>query len=1301
MRDQLNIAGTKNIKEKEYWLDRMSGELEKCTFPADFGTPKSPSHQQRRVMPFRVEGELFSRLMQLCDNYDYILFVVLAAVLKLLLRHYTGGDDIILAAPVYKQEQKGDFINTVLPLRSRIRDGMTFKDLLLQLKDTLARADEHQNYPLSLLLDHLGKERNGGNFTLFDIAVLLESIHEKDYLRDVPLNMLFVFRRTGGAILADLEYNPHLYREDSIRSLAARYLYLLRQSIRQVDTPLAEIHILTEEEKKQILEEFNNTSTHYPRGKTIGQLVEEHAGKAPHQIALIYRDRQFTYRELFRRAMGLAALLRDRGVTPGAIVGIMADRSLETITGLLGILLAGGAYLPVSPRYPRARQRYMIADTNIKLLLTAGTLDEDYGTRVIRLDNRKNTLPPLTSDRNHTAAGLAYVMYTSGSTGRPKAVPVSHRNVLRLVKNTNYIAFNPADRILQTGALEFDASTFEIWGALLNRLPFCMADEKDILTPAGLKTAVEKYKITTLWLTSPLFNQLADADPNLFSPLKNLLVGGDIVSPFYVEQVKTHCPSVTIINGYGPTENTTFSTTYTIRRFPGEHMEQIPIGAPIANSTAYIFDKNNRLCPVNITGEIWVGGDGLSPGYLNNPELTRERFQTNPYVEGERIYRTGDLGRWLPDGNIRFAGRRDHQVKIRGYRVEPDEINHCLLAHPQVKESLLLACSGENGGNSLRAFIVLHTPEEPFDTSRLREYLAQTLPNYMVPDHFTLLKEMPLTPNGKINRKELAQLKIETHPGAAYTAPRNQLEEKLERIWAKVLGLEKIGVRQSFTHAGGNSLKAIQVVNAVHKTFKIKIDIWDLFSQAATVEGLSQIIRGSNPGGYLEIEETPLKEYYPVSYAQERLWLLHKFEPHTPAFNITGGITIRETVDPNRINLVLEQLSRRHESFRTGFRDIEGRPVQFIKTAAPVNLETIDLSNLHGPELETQRRRQLREETFTPFDLEKPPLVRVKLLKCREDEFDLIFAFSHLVSDGWSMEILEREFLHFHETAAAGAPPGRLEPLRIQYKDFAQWEERLLAGSGAVDEAARYWKGQLEGGIRLLNLPYDYPPGKLDTKNSAGYRLAVPEPVLEKLRVLADDSNATLFMIVMAAGTLFLSQITGEKDITIAIPGAARRHDDLKNVIGMFVNTLLLRNRVQSSETFAQFLEKVRRNTFQALKYQHYPMELICSQLNIKYPPIKVFFNMPNIGDTHREPLPEFEPYHSPEVQDAKFPLVFYLMEHKNAIDIRCHYYKELFTPLTVEKICQRYLRILQRIAENPGKTIDKYKGAMSRIERR
>ncbi|KAF6556339.1 amino acid adenylation domain-containing protein, partial [Paenibacillus sp. EKM202P] len=711
---------------------------------------------------------------------------------------------------------------------------------------------------------------------------------------------------------------------------------LLEQVVAQPDIQVQELDVLSEQEREQILRVWGDTAAEYPSKQTIHGLFEAQAVQTPEQPALYFEGEQLTYRELNERANRLARTLRSQGVTKDHLVGLMTERSVDLIVGMLGILKAGGAYVPIDPTYPEERIRYMLDDSGAELLLTQSHLVDKvaFDGQVLVLNGAESVhhedgsnLEPLSGPND-----LTYVIYTSGTTGQPKGVMVEHRNVVRLVKNTNYAQLDADTRILQTGAIVFDASTFEIWGALLNGGQLVLVSQDVILDALKLKEAVRSHGITTMFLTTPLFNQLSQQNLALFEGVRELLVGGDVMSAPHMNRVLEAHPSLRISNIYGPTENTTFSTVHAIT---GVQSESVPIGRPIHNSTAYVVDRSMRLQPVGVWGELLVGGDGVARGYRNRPDLTSEKFIDSPFRSGERCYRTGDMVRLNADGSLEYKGRIDAQVKIRGYRIELGEVETQLLKLEAVREAVVIAREDEQGQKQLCAYVVA---DEEVVASELRSALSQKLPGYMIPSYVVQLEQMPLTPNGKIDRKALPAPEGSLQSGADYVAPRTWVEVKLAQIWQDVLGLTQVGVKENFFEIGGHSLRATTLASKIHKELNKPLPLRSIF-EAPTIEQQAVVLEQLDQVTYASIPVTEKRSFYPLSSAQKRLYVLHQFDPHDVNYNMPSVLQVSGPLDVKRVEHAFRQLIARHASLRTRFDLIDSEPMQWVEDTVPFEVE--------------------------------------------------------------------------------------------------------------------------------------------------------------------------------------------------------------------------------------------------------------------------------------------------------------------------------------------------------------------------
>jgi amino acid adenylation domain-containing protein len=1059
----------------------------------------------------------------------------------------------------------------------------------------------------------------------------------------------------------------------------------------------------------------------YFQDEDLNSKVTNHYFNAQQKIQRHLKERRrgisaqtrLTLEELHERSNGLAGVLREKGVIPGALVGLLMERSEGMIVGMVGILKAGAAYLPLDPNHPGERIRCMLSDSNTHLVVTTRTLAKqveaicNWQGDVYYLEDLGISSYPLAFSSSSLAgeASLAYVMYTSGSTGKPRGVLISHANVARLVTNSNFIDFRGEDRLLPTGAIGFDISTFEIWASLLNGVLLVLADQHLILEASLLENLLKKNKITLLHLIPQLFNQLAEQNPGIFDSLRVLLVGGDLVRPGYVNRIRQRNKRLTILHMYGPTENTTFSTFLAVEK---EYETAIPIGKPIGNSSVYLVDKHNRLKPRGAVGELCVGGAGVARGYLNHPELTAERFnkmllrggQGGGFLEKsppQTIYKTGDLARWLPEGNLEFLGRADFQVKIRGIRIELGEIENRLLKHPHVKNVIVTAGESAEGDKYLAAYWEPWESANPgipgFDGVEPGEYLSKELPGYMVPSYFIKMKKLPLTAHGKVDRQALPEPKPGAEAGA-YTAPRDPVEEGLAAIWSEVLKIpkERIGIDMNFNRLGGHSLKATIMAAKIHKTFDVKIPLGIVFT-TSHLKDLALYIKKAGKNRFLGLEPVEKREYYDVSPAQKRVYLAHHRESDNIGYNIPmlTQLILDTPIQPNRLEEICRQLIRRHESLRTGFLAIDGQPRQIPGERVDFHIEYNDLSGSEappgepGPQGKNPAIIAIIDGFVRPFDLFRPPLLRLGLIKENEKEFILMVDIHHIIADEFSREILVKDF-------TALLTREKLPSLKLQYRDYSQWQNKLF-GTGQMKQEEEYWLKRFSGETPRLNLPTDFPRAENpdSTGTSNGFRQDEEETRL--LSQLARQEGVTLYMVLAALFTILLSKIANQEDILIGTPVLGRTHADLQQIIGMFVNTLVLRNSPTGSKAFSDFLQEVKTDTLEAFENQDYPFEDLVEQVaaardRTRHPLFDVMFDYHELEANPGSSETGLRTPYALEHRAAKFDIDWSVSLSGNRLYFSVAYRTSLFEKGTLETFIAYYRRITAAVLENPRQTI-------------
>ncbi|NIM15275.1 MAG: amino acid adenylation domain-containing protein [Candidatus Aminicenantes bacterium] len=1284
--DKLFIAANQNIDERDYWLAKLSGRLERTHFPYDFfpgkkGRPgKGPLDMDS--VSFRFSDELFAATMKLSGGSDLKFHMILAAGLMVLLERYTGHEDIMIGSPILKQDMEMDFVNAILVFRNRVEKHMTFKQLLIEVRETIVQATKNQNYPMEVLVDKLNLPVTGSESPLFDVALLLENIHDKSYIDDIYRSMTFIFGRTESDVEGVIRYDSRLYRPGTIRRIANHFTRILEAVLADVDVPLGRIDMLSEEEKGQILTEFNQPLESKDllevQAQTLYQAFEKQVMASPDRIAVVRGDHQVTYCVLDEKANILAQILRQKGLRPDAVAALWVPPSIEMMVGQLGILKSGAAYLPIALDAPEQRVRFILEDSNVKILVSewSEVSKVSEGIEVVKPGELSEGHPTHLTHPTHPTH-LCYVIYTSGTTGQPKGVMVEHRQVMAYL-HAFYREFDikPWDAVIQLAPYSFDVFIEEVYSLLLRGGKVIIPTQEQVLEIRHLSALISRHQVSIIDCTPLLLSEFNKLNPDKLCSVRLFINGGDILKEEYI----TNLSEIgTLYNTYGPTETTVCASFY---NYTQPLRSTIPIGKPIAGYHVYILDEFYCLRPIGVAGEICIAGAGVTRGYLNRPELTAEKFieyrsyRSYSLYFSKKIYKTGDLARWLPDGNIEFLGRKDHQVKIRGYRIEAGEIEYQLFKRKEIKEAVVIPREDKEGEKYLCAYIVpIEAVEKsPFQlAAELREYLLHRVPDYMVPSFFIPLERIPLNPNGKIDRKALPEPEVKS--GIEYIPPSSVVEKRLVQIWQDVFGLERIGVKDDFFDLGGHSLRGIQVANEIHKTFDVDIQFTEVF-QRRTIEGLAEYIEEAEEVRFTAIEPVEKKEYYVLSSAQRRLYLLQRMIPESTAYNMPQAIPIGESVDRERLEQAFKQLIQRHESLRTSFEMINRELVQRIHETVSFKIEYFDSSDTIRP---------------LAFDFSKPPLFRAGLLK-EGGNYTLLLDMHHIVTDAVSMGILTAEF-------SAIYPGQSLPKLRLQYKDYAEWQnsDRQKA---AVKKQEGYWLRQCAGELPVLDLPIDYPRPVMQSFEGSVTSFPLGQREVDGLKEIAVESGVTLYMMVLALYNLLLAKLSGQEDIIVGAVIAGRSHADIQDIMGMFVNTLAMRNYPCGEKRFVDFLEDVKQNTTAAYKNQDYPFEDLVENLLVKRdigrnPVFDVVFNWMN-----REEYEFQQPYslevpaidnageessiHVQQPATSKFDLNLTPVEFGDGLFFAIEYCTKLFKPQTIERFTGYFEKIVNAVVENP-----------------
>jgi amino acid adenylation domain-containing protein/non-ribosomal peptide synthase protein (TIGR01720 family) len=1276
----------------------------------------------------QLTEEQTKALEQWARKNQITLNTVIQGAWAYLLSRYSGENDIVFGVTssgrstslTGVEKMVGLFINT-LPARVHISEQANIIDWLqdLQTKELTRRQYEHtslteiqgwsevprgtplfqtlyvyENYPSTPSYDKSG----------IDILEL-----RREEQTNYPLNLIVV---PGDRLSIQLMYEKRNFDDKNILQIQNHLVQVLSQMISDKEKTLSEIVYLLPQERKQLFDDWNGINVKYPGEHVIHKLFEEQAVLHPEAVAVVFQNWGLTYRELNQRANQLAYYLQRRGLRAESLIGICMERSLEMIIGILGILKAGGVYVPLDPASPQHRLQYILEDAGVNLVISQSGLYDwmPDGIDVICVNEKREIIACESTETTTTdveASHLAYIIYTSGSTGNPKGVMVEHQNVVRLFKATdNWFRFNEHDVWTLFHSYAFDFSVWEIWGALLYGGRLVVVPYLISRSPEEFHQLLLQEKVTVLNQTPSAFKQLTQIYSNEAAclSLRYVIFGGEVLEPSSLLPwfQRTGKNDIQFVNMYGITETTVHVTYYPLTKHDAENGLANVIGRPIPDLQLYVLDTNLQPVAVGITGELYVGGAGLTRGYLNRPELTAERFIDNPFSDcpdDEKLYRTGDIVKYLPSGNLEYIGRIDNQVKIRGFRIELGEIEAALSEHPAVKQAIVIALEDKLGDKYLVAYVMGEG-----DIASCREHVKALLPSYMLPAYFVKVDAMALTSNGKIDTKALPSPNLQKCEDY-YVTPRNHSEQLVASVWSQVLGVEKIGCYDSFFELGGHSLLATQVVSRLRIAFDIEFPLRELF-EYPTVEALAerivQLRQGEQVGKkYLALQPVERGGELPLSYAQQRLWFLDQFEPNSALYNIPTSWRLKGTWDIKALQDGINAMIRRHEVLRTVIQEIDGVPMQYIRAYEPRMWSTIKLMHLSANDRELEMKRLMHDEANAPFDFGKGPLIRVQWIQMGKEDWVFLCTMHHIISDGWSMDIFIKEWLALYEEAVSGTP-ATLSPLPVQYADFAMWQREWLR-EDVLEQQLQFWKGQLVGELPVLQLPTDRPRPSIQSYRGAMHYVVFPNPLLEQLKALSREENCTLFMTLLAAYQGFLSRYTGQTDILVGSPIANRNYREIEEMIGLFVNTLVYRADLINDPTFKHLLSSVRQQALQAHEHQDVPFEKIVEAVqperSMSHTPIfQTMFNWQNDLRALLELSDRTMEWMVNSLSVAKFDLTVTMGETDKGLCIAFEYNTDLFDAATIERIAEHFGHWLQQIITHPEEPIGSLE-LMSKVE--
>ncbi len=1306
-----------------YWKTRLAG-APPLELPTDASRPPVQTHRGQ-TRAFALPDDVAAALADLRRTRGVTPFMTLLAAFALLLRRYSGQTDFCVGAPTANRNRAevegliGFFVNT-LALRFDLAGVDSFRELLDQTKQLTLEAYARQDAPFEQVVEAVRPPRDLSRSPLFQVLFTLEgeeagveetlelapglALAPQPYpYRVAKFDMSMALSMRGEALTGRLEYNVDLFHDDAADRMIDHYSALLANLLALPDAPLSQIAMTGEEERRDLVRRWNQTRIDYPF-KPLTAFFEAQAARAPHAPALYFEDEVLSYAELNDRADRLARLLRQRGVGPEIPVGVCLRRSLALPTALYAILKAGGYYVPLDPDLPLERVAMMAADCAAPIILTRlaerAALPAD-ASAALDIDALPEPGPAGSPTLAVEPGQAAYMIYTSGSTGRPKGVINAHAGIVnRLQWGRDATPLDAGDCVMQKTPFSFDVSVWELFWPLMTGAAMALARPDGHKEPTYLADLIERRAVTTIHFVPSMLQAFVElADPAQCGSLRRTICSGEALPNDLKERFLARFPG-RLHNLYGPTETAVEVTWHACR--PGGRQRTAPIGAPIANTQAHVIGPGLAVAPIGVPGELLIGGAQVSRGYAGRADLTAAQFIPDPFAEqpGLRLYRTGDLVRRLADGELDFLGRVDFQVKIRGFRIELGEIETALAALAEVAECAALAIAGSGGDAQLAAFVV-PAAGAAVEPAELRRRLAVKLPPYMIPTMWAVLDAMPLTASGKLDRRALAnrpELTGDRHAAEIDdTPPQTPVEQALTEIWAELLDLPKVGVETDFFEAGGHSLLAVRAISRVQTCLGASLPLRELFNNptahalAPRVEAC--LAHGSDAAS--PIEPAPRDQPLPLSYAQERLWFLDRMEPGGTAYHIPAAYRVEGRLDPAALQRGFTALAHRHQSLRVHFAEsADGRPVQVIDPPSTFPIDCLDLRALPEDAREDAAHRAMIAAARAPFALDRGPLWRVSLYRTDDHVWTLLVNMHHIVSDGWSLNLLFRELEALYRADLAGVD-AELPPHPLDYADFTAWQRRWLTGA-RLDAQLGYWEHALAGAPAALELPVDFPRPTRQTFAGDYIHFQVAPDTVAKLETLANRRRTTSFMTLLAGYAAFLCRYAGQSEVVIGAPVANRGRTELEGMIGFFVNTLALRINLADSPSLAELFDQIRTASLEAYAHQEAPFERVVDRLqperDLRRTPL--FQTLFSLEPETAEDLDVRWPglrlrSHDFGYTVAKFELSLYFIERPDGLRGSLSYNTALFKRETADRMARCFQNLLAAAADEPDRPLD------------
>ncbi|NJO16203.1 MAG: non-ribosomal peptide synthase/polyketide synthase [Thioploca sp.] len=1304
-------------KQRQYWLAKY------LVMPKPLFNPRYRSQSSDKLIGSGGEvlympRSFYQQLNELAKQHQVTLFRVFLGALYVYFTRIAQRNDFAISFPTLNRpsaefKQMAGLFTLVNSTLFNFDNALNFAELLQQIHQTLTEDFRHQPFPNSEINRAISKGVGEQRSSLFDISLSYQRFDYHSHFNGIdsyttwllhpweqtPLVIYIQDFHAQSEVKFDFVYNQAYFNAEDIKALQARFITILEAVLQNSVLPISALPIMTEQEAQQ-LQTWNNTTVPYPQDQTIVDLFEQQVAKTPNHIAIILEDKKLTYQQLNAKANQLAHYLlayqHSAGIhSHNPLIAIAVGRSLEMVIGLLGILKAGAAYFPLDLEYPLERLQFMLTDSQAPILLTEPALQSQFANSALQIINLGNgeyfADYPVTNPRQLIRPEhLAYLIYTSGSTGKPKGVLIEHQALIsHCYALRQQYQVSAEDVILQFASIAFDTSLEQLLMAWLHGATNVLLPTNR-LEPQKFLQFLQEQAITIADLPPAYWQKIVEEAPLAIpSQLHTLILGGEALPHQLVQYTWQHCPQLRLFNAYGPTEATITPTLYQVPETLLQPSLWVPIGSPRANTRIYILDKYHQLLPPGIPGELCIAGVGLARGYLNRPDLTAEKFiEVELFGQTERIYKTGDLARWLPDGNLEYLGRLDHQVKLRGFRIELGEIETVLNQHPTVKEAVV-TLSEVDENKRLVAYL---TPAVAINdlVTKLREWLRVRLPDYMLPSQFMVLEQLPLTPNGKIDRNALPAPTTEITTGIKLATP---TEDLLASLWANVLKREAISRHDNFFELGGHSLLATQLISRIRDSFQVELPVRVVFEQPQLSNLATTIEAAIGTIPLPLIEKQPAAAQKVLSFAQQRLWFLNQLENNSSAtYNIPIALQLSGNLDVVALQQSLHGLLERHTSLRTIFPSLAGQATVQIQDLAHLEfLQVHDLRQLSTTLSHEEIQDWINRHALEPFDLAHGPLFKADLLLLDETQSILLLNWHHIISDGWSIEVFIRDWQHAYTAFAQGQSPN-LPPLPLQYSDYAAWQRDWLQGE-VLQQQLAYWCQQLAGAPQLLELPTDKPRPPQQSYQGAHYTQSLSPALTAKISTLSRQQGVSVFMTLLSTFYLLLLHYSRQEDVCVGSPIANRTHRQTEDLIGFFVNTLVLRGQLQPQQSFLELLQTTRQTCLAAYAHQDLPFEMLVEQLqpnrSLSYSPLfQVMFVFHN-HDPVELTLPGLDiTTLESNYPIAKFDLTLYLEERQGQLHSSWEYATDLFTTDTIKRMAKHFEVLLTAIVANPTQAL-------------